>query len=181
MNGPKISIIIPIYNVEDYIEETLDSLLNQTIIDDIEVLMIDDGSTDNSRYIIEKYALDYDNFHAFHKENGGQGVARNFGTNKVAEFTPEAPTAPATTKYYVFQFMKKAAVVASPAVYTQITSGTDLTEGKTYYTSSTGEGSFVAGASETADESTYELTTPAVPASPAEYQYKVIKVKAATP
>ncbi len=79
MNNPKISIIIPIYNVEDYLEETLNSLLNQTIIDDIEVLMIDDGSTDNSRYIIEKYALDYDNFHAFHKENGGQGVARNYG------------------------------------------------------------------------------------------------------
>ena len=41
--------------------------------------MIDDGSTDNSRYIIERYALDYENFHAFHKENNGQGVARNFG------------------------------------------------------------------------------------------------------
>ena len=60
----KISVIIPLYNVENFIEETLNSLLNQTIIDDIEVLMIDDGSTDNSRYIIEKYALDYDNFYA---------------------------------------------------------------------------------------------------------------------
>lgn len=79
MNSPKISVIIPIYNVEDYLEETLNSLLNQTIIDDMEVLMIDDGSTDNSRYIIEKYALDYDNFHAFHRENGGQGTARNYG------------------------------------------------------------------------------------------------------
>ena len=48
------------------------------MIDDIEVLMIDDGSTDDSRYIIEKYALDYDNFHAYHKENEGQGVARNY-------------------------------------------------------------------------------------------------------
>ena len=78
----KISVIIPLYNVENFIEETLNSLLNQTIIDDIEVLMIDDGSTDNSRYIIEKYALDYDNFYAFHKENEGQGVARNFGLKK---------------------------------------------------------------------------------------------------
>lgn len=82
MNNPKISVIIPIYNVEDYLEETLNSLLNQTIIDDIEVLMIDDGSADNSRYIIEKYALDHDNFHAFHKENGGSGVARNFGMER---------------------------------------------------------------------------------------------------
>ena len=79
MNCPKISVIIPIYNVEDYLEETLNSLLNQTIIDDIEVLMVDDGSTDDSRYIIEKYALDYDNFYAFHKENEGLPFTRNFG------------------------------------------------------------------------------------------------------
>ena len=79
MKGPKISVIIPVYNVEDYLEDTLNSLLNQTIIDDIEILMIDDGSSDDSTYIIERYALDYDNFHAFHKENGGQGVARNYG------------------------------------------------------------------------------------------------------
>ena len=52
MIKPKISVIIPVYNVEDYIDETLTSLLNQTMIDDIEVLMIDDGSTDNSRYIM---------------------------------------------------------------------------------------------------------------------------------
>lgn len=62
-----------------YLEETLLSLVNQTMIEDIEVLMIDDGSTDNSRYITEKYALDYDNFHVYHKENEGQAIARNFG------------------------------------------------------------------------------------------------------
>ncbi|WP_405264725.1 glycosyltransferase family 2 protein [Methanobrevibacter sp.] len=78
MIQPKISVIIPVYNTGDYLEETLMSLLNQTMIDDIEVLMIDDGSSDDSRYIIEKYALDYDNFHAYHKENEGQGVARNY-------------------------------------------------------------------------------------------------------
>ena len=77
----KISVILPIYNVEFYLEETLNCLLDQTIVDDIEVLMIDDGSTDDSRYIIEKYALDYDNFHAFHKKNEGQGIARNFALN----------------------------------------------------------------------------------------------------
>lgn len=79
MKSPKISVIIPIYNVEDYLEETLNSLFNQSIIDDIEVLMIDDGSTDDSRYIIEKYALDYENFHAFHKQNEGLPFTRNFG------------------------------------------------------------------------------------------------------
>lgn len=79
MAKPKISVIIPVYNVADYLDESLNSLLNQTFIDDIEVIMVDDGSTDESRYIIENYALDYDNFYAYHKENGGAGVARNYG------------------------------------------------------------------------------------------------------
>ena len=81
MSNPKISVILPIYNVEDYLEDTLNCLLNQTF-EDIEVLMIDDGSTDNSRYIIEKYALDHDNFHAFHKKNGGPALARDYGLDQ---------------------------------------------------------------------------------------------------
>ena len=76
---PKISVVIPIYNVEEYLEDTLNCLLKQSFIEEMEVLMIDDGSTDNSRYIIEKYALDYDNFHAFHKENEGISNSRNMG------------------------------------------------------------------------------------------------------
>ena len=82
MINPKISVIIPIYNVENYLEDTLNCLLHQTIINDIEVLMIDDGSTDNSKYIIEKYDLDYNNFYAFHKKNGGPSEARNFGLDR---------------------------------------------------------------------------------------------------
>jgi glycosyltransferase involved in cell wall biosynthesis len=78
MNRPKISVILPIYNVEPYIEECLDSILNQTMIDDLEVIMVDDGSSDDSRYTIERYALDHDNFHAYHKENEGSGIARNY-------------------------------------------------------------------------------------------------------
>ncbi len=79
MKNPKISVIIPIYNTEYYLEETLDNLVNQTFINNMEVIMIDDGSTDDSKYIIEKYALDYENFYAFHKKNEGPGIARNFG------------------------------------------------------------------------------------------------------
>ena len=79
MENPKISVIMPIYNTEYYLEETLISLASQTILDDLEVIMVDDGATDESRYIIEKYALDYDNFHAYHKENEGQGITRNYG------------------------------------------------------------------------------------------------------
>ena len=81
MAKPKISVILPVYNVEDYIEEALNSILNQTMIDDLEIIMVDDGSTDKSRHIIDSYALDYDNFHAYHKQNEGQGIARNYGLN----------------------------------------------------------------------------------------------------
>ena len=79
MSNPKISVIVPVYNVEDYITETLESILNQSIIDDIEVIMVDDGSTDESKYIIEKYAWDYPNFYAYHKENEGLPITRNYG------------------------------------------------------------------------------------------------------
>ena len=74
-----ISVIVPIYNVEKYLKECLDSIANQTMINNLEVILVDDGSTDNSRYIVDEYALDYDNFHAYHKSNGGLGNARNFG------------------------------------------------------------------------------------------------------
>ena len=75
----KVSVIVPIYNTGEYLEETLMSLINQTIFEDIEVIMIDDGSCDESRYLVEKFALDYDNFYSYHKENEGQGIARNYG------------------------------------------------------------------------------------------------------
>ena len=75
----RISVIIPVYNVEEYLRDALDSILNQTMIDDIEVIMVNDGSTDNSKFIIDEYAENYENFHAFHKKNEGQAIARNFG------------------------------------------------------------------------------------------------------
>ncbi|HET7578174.1 MAG TPA: bifunctional glycosyltransferase family 2 protein/CDP-glycerol:glycerophosphate glycerophosphotransferase [Bacillales bacterium] len=78
MLTPKISVIVPVYNVEDYLEECLDSLVNQTL-EGIEVIMVNDGSRDSSPDIMEDYAAKYDNFKAYHKENGGLGQARNFG------------------------------------------------------------------------------------------------------
>lgn len=75
----KISVIVPVYNVEDYLDETMDSIVKQTIFDDMEVLLIDDGSTDSSRYLVEKYALDYDNIRAYHKQNEGLPITRNYG------------------------------------------------------------------------------------------------------
>lgn len=77
-NNPKISIIIPIYNVEKYIDNCLSSLTNQTL-KELEFICIDDGSTDNSYAILEKYAANDKRFVLIRQENKGQGNARNKG------------------------------------------------------------------------------------------------------
>ena len=74
----KISIIVPIYNVEKYLKRSLDSLVNQTL-KDIEIILVDDGSTDNSHKIAEGYKKNYSNVLLVTKENGGLSDARNFG------------------------------------------------------------------------------------------------------
>lgn len=82
MSKYKVSVIIPIYNVAEYLEECLDSMVKQSL-DGIEVLMIDDGSTDISGTIAKRYADRYDNFFYYLKENGGLGNARNYGIQYV--------------------------------------------------------------------------------------------------
>lgn len=75
---PLISIIVPIYNTESYLEKCLDSLVNQTL-KNIEIILINDGSLDNSEKIIKKYLKKYsDKIVYYKKENEGQGVARNY-------------------------------------------------------------------------------------------------------
>lgn len=76
-NTPDISVIIPIYNVEKYIDACLGSILNQTK-GNLEVIMIDDGSTDRSGEIAREYAEKYDNFYYERIENNGLGHARNY-------------------------------------------------------------------------------------------------------
>ena len=77
--APKISIIIPMYNVEKYLRRCLDSVQNQ-IFSDWMAICVDDGSSDNSGKIAEEYAARDNRFVVLHKENGGQSDARNFGT-----------------------------------------------------------------------------------------------------
>ncbi len=77
----KVSIIIPIYNAEKYLNECLESIVNQTY-KNIEVILIDDGSIDKSPYICEKYSQAYDNVFAYHITNGGVSRARNYGIDK---------------------------------------------------------------------------------------------------
>lgn len=73
-----ISIIIPCYNVEKYVERCINSIKNQTI-NNFEVLLIDDGSKDNTKNIINKLIKEDSRFKYFYKENGGQASARNYG------------------------------------------------------------------------------------------------------
>ena len=78
----KVSIIIPVYNVEKYLPKCLDSLVNQTL-KDIEIILVNDGSPDNSQKIIDDYVKKYPKIvKSYIKENGGQGSARNYGFEK---------------------------------------------------------------------------------------------------
>ncbi|MBQ2704178.1 MAG: glycosyltransferase family 2 protein [Clostridia bacterium] len=73
----KVSVIIPVYNTKDYLHQCLDSLVGQTL-EDIEILVVDDGSTDGSDQIIKEYEEKYpQKVKGFFKENGGQASARN--------------------------------------------------------------------------------------------------------
>jgi glycosyltransferase involved in cell wall biosynthesis len=75
---PKVSIIVPIYNVEKYLKRCMDSLINQTL-QDIEIIMVDDESPDNCPIICDEYAKQDRRIKVIHKKNGGLGLARNSG------------------------------------------------------------------------------------------------------
>ena len=80
-DSPKISVIVPVYNVEQYLPRCIDSILAQTFTD-FELLLIDDGSTDNSGKICDEYAFKNNRIRVFHKENGGVASARQLGIDK---------------------------------------------------------------------------------------------------
>ena len=77
----KYSVIIPVYNVEKYINRCLKSVISQNY-DDLEIIVIDNGSTDRSGSICDSYANEYANISVYHIENHGVGSARNFGLSK---------------------------------------------------------------------------------------------------
>ena len=81
MKKPYVSFIVPIYNVEKYIETGVKSIINQNY-DNIEIILVDDGSTDSSGSIIDKLKTEDDRIIVIHKKNGGVSSARNIGLEK---------------------------------------------------------------------------------------------------
>ena len=78
----KVSVIVPVYNVYNYLDKCLKSLVNQTL-KDIEILIVNDGSTDKSQEIIDKYSKKYKNIKAFKKPNSGLSDTRNYALGHV--------------------------------------------------------------------------------------------------
>ena len=78
MNKPELSIIVPVYNVQQYLEKSLEALINQTL-KNIEIIVVDDGSTDNCPDICDSYAKKDSRIKVIHKCNQGLGMARNSG------------------------------------------------------------------------------------------------------
>lgn len=79
-----LTVIIPVYNTERYLRRCVESLTSQEGFKKIEVLLIDDGSTDQSGQICDEYSAKYDNVITIHKQNGGLSDARNTGISKAA-------------------------------------------------------------------------------------------------
>lgn len=77
-----VSIIVPVYNVEKYLQKCLDSIINQTY-KNLDIILVDDGSTDRSGEICDEYADKDARIRVFHKENGGQASARNKALDEV--------------------------------------------------------------------------------------------------
>ena len=101
---PKISVIVPIYNVEKYLCECLDSILSQTF-KDFEVLLIDDGSTDNSPKIVDDYSKKDNRIIVYHRVNGGYGSACNFGLDSAkGEYISIIEPGPCALKSFINSF-----------------------------------------------------------------------------
>ena len=79
----KISVIIPVYNVENYLNQCLDSVINQSF-KEIEIICVNDGSSDNSLAILESYGKSDDRIRIIDQENQGQGAVRNLGIKQAS-------------------------------------------------------------------------------------------------
>ena len=122
----KVTVVIPVYNVERYLEDCLDSLLRQTIPQsEMEVLMVNDGSVDGSLEICERFSEAHDNFKVLSQENRGVSAARNNGIRNAkgkyilyldADDTLSSETAKNVTDFFDEHY-EEVDVVTYPLVY----------------------------------------------------------------
>lgn len=75
----EVSVIVPVFNIEQYIKKCIESLINQSIFDDMEIILINDGSTDKSADICKAYSEKYENIILYEQDNSGVSAARNVG------------------------------------------------------------------------------------------------------
>lgn len=83
MRNELISVVVPIYNVEKYLEKCIKSIVDQTYAN-LEIILVDDGSTDSSGRICDKYAESDERVHVLHQKNGGRSAARNAGMDRAS-------------------------------------------------------------------------------------------------
>ena len=123
--NPKISIVMPIYNVEEYLKEALNSILNQSIDHrHLEVIMVNDNSSDKSGEIIDQYCNDYNNFKAIHlsENSGSPGKPRNIGIDAskgqyLMFFDPDDYYAPDACEILYDKISSKSADIVSTQFY----------------------------------------------------------------
>lgn len=138
---PKVSIIVPIYNVEQYLDRCMYSLLNQTL-EDIEIIMVDDGSPDNSPGLCDDYAKRDCRIKVIHKKNGGLSDARNAGLDiATGEYIAFVDSDDYTSLDAYATLYDKAKETNADIVYAGFTMhNSDGTENKCFVLSQTWEG-----------------------------------------
>lgn len=80
----QISVIVPVYNAEKYLKRAMDSLIGQTVFADMEIIVVDDGSADQSGAILDSFSLQHPNVFVYHIVNSGVSNARNFGLDRAS-------------------------------------------------------------------------------------------------
>ena len=83
MMGEIVSVVVPVYNIKEYIDRCIDSIVNQTY-SEIEIIIVDDGSSDGTEQIVDEYEKKYKNIAVYHTENKGVSAARNLGISKAS-------------------------------------------------------------------------------------------------
>lgn len=124
---PKISVIVPVYNVEKYLTECLNSLVQQTY-ENLEIIVVDDGSTDLSGKICDDFAKKYDSVTVLHKQNGGQSSARNAGTRlSSGEYIAFVDSDDYVSKdcfQYLYDLIKRHSATVAVGAFCQFVDGT---------------------------------------------------------